>query len=100
MEIRLGRKKEEPPVNAGGNGHGDINELKQAVFNLAQTQGRIIEHLNQRDRPTAANVATTEEKRDLLDKVIDPPRRILPAMSNISPMMAFLIPNMDIIKSH
>lgn len=100
MQITIGKKKngQKPEGQASGNGNSDIKKLEATLNSVIQTQGRIIDYLNRQDRPSMANVATQEEKRDLLDKVVDPPRNIMPAMSNLSPLVAFLIPAMDIIK--
>jgi hypothetical protein len=100
--FRLGKDKkngQKPEDSAPGtNGHKDIERLSKDLKAVVETQGRIIQYLNQQSRPSMANVATQEEKRDLLEKVVDPPRNIMPAMSNLSPLSAFLIPCMDVIK--
>lgn len=100
MHIEIGKKKngKNPEGVASGNGKGEMQQLKEAIQAQGQTLGRVIDYLNSQSRPSMANVATVEEKRDLLDKVVDPPRNIMPAMSNLSPLVAFLIPAMDIIK--
>lgn len=99
--LGIGKKNGKKPEAKGGvptNGKGEMEQLKDAIQAQGQTLGRVIDYLNSQPRsPLAAN-STPEERKDLLDKVVDPPRNIMPAMSNLSPLVAFLIPAMDIIK--
>lgn len=76
------------------------DKLEAALQQMAQTQDKIIRYIQNEEQKRMATSATfiRQERRDLLDKVVDPPRRIMPSLSNISPLMAYMIPAMDIIK--
>jgi hypothetical protein len=76
------------------------DRLEAAMANLAETQDKIIRYIQNEEQKRMASAATftRQERRDLLDKVVDPPRRIMASLSNISPLQAFMIPAMDIIK--
>lgn len=77
-----------------------VDRLEQAVLDLASTQNKLLRYIQNEEqkRIASATTFTRQERRDLLDKVVDPPRRIMPSLANISPLMAYMIPAMDVIK--
>jgi hypothetical protein len=94
--MELFRKK--TAAEPGGNGHDvDLGKLVASVEAQGQALGRVIQHM-QSDRPAAAPIASAKERRDLFDTLTDPPDDILPALTNVSPLMATLIPAMNVIK--
>lgn len=90
----------EPLGPVGGNNTVEFQNLMRTVMQIGQTQERIIQYLRNEEqkRVQSSSTFTRQERRDLLDKVVDPPKRIMPSLSNIPPLMAFLIPAMDVIK--
>jgi len=89
------------PGHPPGNGYAaKLEGLERAVMQLGATQDKVIRYLQNEEQKRVASgpTFTQRERRDLLDKVVDPPQRIMPSLSNIPPLMAFLIPAMDVIK--
>jgi hypothetical protein len=93
-----GKQKE---LKTGGNGHGsaeDIESLRQSVNGLEQGLVRVIKHLQTQSQTQAQPIATPRERRDLFQVLTDPPDDALPSLTDVSPLMATLIPAMNVIK--
>lgn len=108
-------KPKDKKVPKGGNPDGNGNNPQlEALHKAMKQQGDVLDaqgkiltavvtHLQsqqQSQSPNMANLATPQEKRDLMQQVIRPSRDIAPSLSNIGTHMVYLLPMLDVIKAN
>jgi len=82
-----------------GNGHDDVIKLTKTVEAQGAAIMRVVQHLqNQGGQQQQEPLMNRKERRDLFEVLTDPPDDSLPAMTDVNPMMATLIPAMNVIR--
>lgn len=93
--------------NAKGNGAVDLADIKKLLEEQGRTvqaQGaalvRVIQHLNATagSQQQSSGILTQKERRDLAQQLTSPDDELLPAFTDVSPLMATLIPAMNVIR--
>lgn len=87
-----------------GNGHvtaEDVAKLAKTVEAQGAALMRVIQHLQAQggqQQQQQQSMMNQKERRDLFQVLTDPPDEILPALTDINPMMATMIPAMNVIR--
>lgn len=84
------------------NNNNDGSEKLAELSNAVQAQGaaimRIIQHLNELSSHQNTSLMSIQERRDIFEQLVHPSDEMLPALTDISPLMATLLPIVDIIR--
>ncbi len=95
-----GVQRPQGKAGAGGNHQGQAAELEKLTRQVAgqgQALLRVIDHLQNQGQQQEP-LMTLRERRDLFQVLSDPPDELLPQFTDVSRMMATMIPAMDVIR--